>query len=165
LGCGPVAGGRDAAAGEFDRACAAPSAKRQRGAARLEQAVNALLPALGLRGRIAVGLQPRTTHHAHGAEDVTFEVQLNVGMEPRPFAKVASGGELSRLMLALKVVLAEHDAVSTLVFDEGDQGSGGEVGGPAGWATDGAARARSGGRQALVITHLPQIAVFGGHHL
>ncbi len=160
-----IAEQRDAAAGEFARACAALSAKRQRGAARLEQAVNALLPALGLRGRIAVGLQPRTTHHAHGAEDVTFEVQLNVGMEPRPFAKVASGGELSRLMLALKVVLAEHDAVSTLVFDEVDQGIGGEVGGRVGEALAGVAGGRSGGRQALVITHLPQIAVFADHHL
>ena len=160
-----IAEQRDAAAAEFARACAALSAKRQRGAARLEQAVNALLPALGLGGRIGVGLQPRTTHHAHGAEDVTFEIQLNVGMEPRPLAKVASGGELSRLMLALKVVLAEHDAVSTLVFDEVDQGIGGEVGGRVGEALAGVAGGRSGGRQALVITHLPQIAVFADHHL
>jgi DNA repair protein RecN (Recombination protein N) len=60
---------------------------------------------------------------------VQFVVQLNTGMDERPLAKVASGGELSRLTLALKVVLARHDAVPSLVFDEVDQGIGGEVGG------------------------------------
>src|SRR3989442_3913080 len=91
-------------------------------------------------------------------------MQLKDGMEPRPLAKVASGGELSRLMLALKVVLAEHDAVSTLVFDEVDQGIGGEVGGRVGEALAGVAGGRSGGRPARVITHLPQIALFSDHH-
>ena len=57
-----------------------------------------------------------------------FEVQLNAGLDARPLARVASGGELSRLMLALKVVLATHDAVPALVFDEVDQGIGGEAG-------------------------------------
>src|SRR5206468_2790021 len=81
-------------------------------------------------------------------------VQLNLGLDARPLARVASGGELSRLMLALKVVLAEHDAVPTLVFDEVDQGIGGEVGGRVGEALAGVGR----GRQALVTTYLPQIA-------
>src|SRR3989441_637324 len=161
-----IADQREAAAAEFARACAALSEKRKRGAGRLGQAVNELLPALGIPGgRFEVRLQPRTAHHALGAEDVTFEVQLNVGIEPRPLAKVASGGELSRLMLALKVVLAEHDAVASLVFDEVDQGIGGEVGGRVGEALRTAAAGRGGGRQALVITHLPQIAVFADHHL
>ena len=113
-------------------------------------------------------MQPRTTHHAHGAEDVTFEIQLNLGMDARPLSKVASGGELSRLMLALKVVLAEHDAVPALVFDEVDQGIGGEVGGRVGQALAAVSRAPAGGgggRQALVITHLPQIAAHADHHL
>jgi len=161
-----IADQREAAAAEFARACTALSEKRKRGASRLGQAVNELLPALGIPGgRFEVRLQPRTAHHALGAEDVTFEVQLNVGMEPRPLAKVASGGELSRLMLALKVVLAEHDAVASLVFDEVDQGIGGEVGGRVGEALRTVAAGRGGGRQALVITHLPQIAVFADHHL
>jgi DNA repair protein RecN (Recombination protein N) len=76
---------------------------------------------------------------------------------------VASGGELSRLMLALKVTLAAHDAVPTLVFDEVDQGIGGEVGGRVGEALR--AVAEQGARQVLVITHLPQIAVRAAHHL
>ena len=90
-----------------------------------------------------------------------FTVQLNVGLDARPLARVASGGELSRLMLALKVVLARHDAVPTLVFDEIDQGVGGEVG-----ARIGAALAEVAERhQVLVITHLPQIAARADQHL
>jgi DNA repair protein RecN (Recombination protein N) len=93
---------------------------------------------------------------------VTFEVELNRGMGARPLSRVASGGELSRLMLALKVVLAAHDAIATVVFDEVDQGIGGEVGGQVG---ESLARVAAGGRQTLVITHLPQIAAFADHHL
>src|SRR5436305_10572180 len=99
-----------------------------------------------------------------GAEGVVFEIQLNVGMEARPLARVASGGELSRLMLALKVVLAAHDAVPTLVFDEVDQGIGGEAGARVGEALKDVVAA-AGERQALVITHLPQIAAHADHHL
>jgi DNA repair protein RecN (Recombination protein N) len=159
-----LAAERTRAESDFQRACAALTRKRTAGAKTLSLAVTDLLPALGMAGgTFAAPLQPRTTHHAHGAEDVAFEVALNVGMESRPLARVASGGELSRLMLALKVVLAQHDAVPTLVFDEVDQGIGGEVGGRVGEAL--AAVARSGGRQALVITHLPQIAAYADHHI
>jgi len=159
-----IAGQRASAAADFARACAALSAKRKAGAGRLATAVNQLLPALGMPGgRFGATLQPRTAHGAHGSEDVVFEVELNVGLESRPLAKVASGGELSRLMLALKVVLAEHDAVPTLVFDEVDQGIGGEVGGRVGEAL--AAVTRDAHRQALVITHLPQIAAYARHQL
>ena len=155
---------RARAAGDFQRACAALTQKRMAGANTLSRAVTDLLPALGMvGGTFAAQLQPRATHHAHGAEDVVFEVALNEGMDARPLARVASGGELSRLMLALKVVLAQHDAVPTLVFDEVDQGIGGEVGGRVGEAL--ATVARGAGRQALVITHLPQIAAYADHHL
>ncbi len=161
-----IAEQRAAVAAEFARACTALSEKRQRGAARLDRAVNELLPALGLAGgRFAAQLVKLPAPQGSGVESVVFEVQLNVGIEARPLAKVASGGELSRLMLALKVVLAEHDAVPTLVFDEVDQGIGGEVGGRVGEALVGVARGSGGSRQVLVITHLPQIAVFADHHL
>jgi DNA repair protein RecN (Recombination protein N) len=115
-------------------------------------------------GTFNARLHPRPTSHAQGAEDVIFEVMLNVGMESRPLARVASGGELSRLMLALKVVLSAHDAVPTLVFDEVDQGIGGEVGVRVGEALARVA-GLAGERQALVITHLPQIAAYADHHL
>ena len=155
---------RATAARDFERACAALTAKRQTGARHLEQAVHELLPALGMpEGRFAVRITPRTTHSAQGAEAIVFEIQLNVGLDPRPLARVASGGELSRLMLALKVVLASHDAVPTLVFDEVDQGIGGEVGARVGEAL--AAVASRPGRQVLVITHLPQIAASADHQL
>src|SRR5205807_9840274 len=113
--------------------------------------------------RFAVRLVQLPAPRSHGAEDAVFEVQLNVGLEARPLAKVASGGELSRRMLALKVVLASHDAVPTLVFDEVDQGIGGEVGARVGEAL--AVVASRPGRQVLVITHLPQIAASADHQL
>jgi DNA repair protein RecN (Recombination protein N) len=158
-----IAADREKAATEFTRATEALTTKRTAGAKKLARAVNKLLPALGMEGgKFTAELLPRTTHHAHGAEDVTFQVKLNEGLDARPLARVASGGELSRLMLALKVVLAAHDVVPTLVFDEVDQGIGGEVGGRVGEALMDVSRE---GRQALVITHLPQIAVYADQHL
>jgi DNA repair protein RecN (Recombination protein N) len=161
-----IAALRETAALDFGRACSALTAKRTKGATQLAKAVNELLPALGMRGgRFTARLVSVPAPRSQGAEDVVFEVQLNVGLEARPLAKVASGGELSRLMLALKVVLAQHDAVPTLVFDEVDQGIGGEVGARVGEALATVSRAAPEGRQALVITHLPQIGAYADHHL
>jgi DNA repair protein RecN (Recombination protein N) len=161
-----LAAHRDAAAAALERAGAALSAKRRAAAERLSAAVNGWLPALGLGGgRLTADLTPLPPGAARGdgAETVAFVVRLNTGLEPRPLARSASGGELSRLMLALKVALAGHDAVPTLVFDEVDQGIGGEVGGRVGDALR--AVAQDGARQVLVITHLPQIAARADHHL
>ncbi|MGH7672539.1 MAG: DNA repair protein RecN, partial [Gemmatimonadales bacterium] len=166
-----IAEQRAEAAREFERACAALTKKRTAGAGKLSEAVHELLPALGMpSGRFETSHSPLPTPRGDGAEAVVFQVALNPGMGPRPLARVASGGELSRLMLALKVVLAAHDAVPTLVFDEVDQGIGGEVGSRVGEALArvvGRGRGGEGGgdRQALVITHLPQIAVYADHHL
>jgi DNA repair protein RecN (Recombination protein N) len=151
------------AAEEFARATAALTKKREAAGKKLARAVNKVLPALGMPGgKFTPTIARRTTHDARGAEDVIFAVKLNEGLDPRPLARVASGGELSRIMLALKVVLADQDAVPTLVFDEVDQGIGGEVGGRVGEALREVSR---GGRQALVITHLPQIAVYADQQL
>ena len=158
-----IAAERAQAAEEFTRATAALTTKRTAGAKKLSRAVNKVLPSLGMPGgRFGVNHSPLPTPQSHGAESVTFEVKLNEGMDSKPLARVASGGELSRLMLALKVVLASHDVVPTLVFDEVDQGIGGEVGGRIGEALKDVSRE---GRQALVITHLPQIAVYADQHL
>lgn len=158
---------RTAAEAEFTGACAALTAKRAAAGERLARDVDALLPALGMPGgHVEVRCTPLAEPRADGAEAIALLVQLNVGLEARPLGRVASGGELSRLMLALKVVLAAHDAVPTLVFDEVDQGIGGEVGGRVGEAL--AAVARGSGRiarQVLVITHLPQIAAYADHHV
>jgi len=136
--------------------------RRIAAAERLARSVNRLLPKLGLSGgRLTVALQSLPAPAAFGGESIQFLVQLNAGMEERPLTRVASGGELSRLMLALKVVLARHDAVPTLVFDEVDQGIGGEVGGQVGAALANVAERH----QVLVITHLPQIAARADRHL
>jgi DNA repair protein RecN (Recombination protein N) len=143
-------------------AAASLTARRSAAAERLSRGVSKLLPKLGLPGgRMAVELKPLAEPARQGAEAVQFVVQLNTGMDERPLARVASGGELSRLTLALKVVLARHDAVPSLVFDEVDQGIGGEVGGQVAAAlAEVAAR-----HQVLVITHLPQIAARADRHL
>lgn len=153
---------RATAAAALERAAAALTARRADGAARLARGANRLLPHLGLPGgKLSVALEPVGVVGAHGAESVAFLVQLNVGHEARPLARSASGGELSRIMLALKVLLARHDAVPTLVFDEVDQGIGGETGAEVGSALADVAA----GHQVLVITHLPQIAARADRHL
>lgn len=153
---------RAKASEEFAHACAALTAKRTTGTKKLARAINKILPALGMPGgRFGTNISPLPSPTGSGAETVVFEIELNPGLGQRPLARVASGGELSRLMLALKVVLAAQDAVPTLVFDEVDQGIGGEVGGRVGEALG----AVSKNRQALVITHLPQIAVHADQHL
>ena len=157
-----LAARREAAEGALRQAAAALTAKRTEAAGRLGRAVGKLLPKLGLpAGKFEARIEPLVEPQAHGAEQVTFTVQLNQGLEPRPLAKSASGGELSRLMLALKVVLAGHDDVPTLIFDEVDAGIGGEVGTQVGEALAQVAAKR----QVLVVTHLPQIAACADRHL
>ena len=153
---------RAAADGVLQAAAAALTARRKAAAKKLAGAVGKLLPGLGMpdgRFTVDVGTAPAVT--SAGSDTVTFMVQLNPGLDARPLAQVASGGELSRLMLALKVVLAAHDAVPTLVFDEVDQGIGGEVAVKVAEAL----AAVAGARQVLVITHLPQIAARASHHV
>jgi DNA repair protein RecN (Recombination protein N) len=143
-------------------AAQALSAKRADAAGRLARGVNRLLGSLGLPGgKLSVSLSPLPSPSSHGQEEVTFMVSLNAGLEPRALARSASGGELSRLMLALKVVLAGHDAIPTLIFDEVDQGIGGEIGSQVANALGQVA----GKHQVLVITHLPQIAARADRHL
>ncbi len=157
-----IAARRSAASAALDAAVAARSARRREAADGLVRAVNRWLPKLGLPGgRLAVQLEALATPSLFGAESVSFTVRLNEGLDPRPLAQVASGGELSRLMLALKVVLARHDAVDTLVFDEVDAGIGGEIGAQVGDALASVADKH----QVLVLTHLPQIAARADRHL
>ncbi|MGB5527112.1 MAG: DNA repair protein RecN, partial [Gemmatimonadota bacterium] len=104
------------------------TALRKASAARLESEVTGLLDELGMEGgRFRVRLEELAELGSHGAERAEFQVSLNPGFEPGPLARVASGGELSRVMLALKTVLAEVDGVPSLVFDEIDSGVGGRV--------------------------------------
>jgi DNA repair protein RecN (Recombination protein N) len=98
---------------------------------------------------------------ATGVDEVELLLAANVGSEPRPLAKVASGGELSRVMLALEVSLASTSPVPTFVFDEVDAGVGGKAAGEVGRRL--ARLARSA--QVLVVTHLPQVAAYADHHV
>ena len=95
-----------------------------------------------------------------GLDKVEFLIAPNPGEDLKPLARIASGGETSRLMLALKNVLARADQIPTLIFDEIDQGIGGRVGGTVGEKLWGLARQH----QVMVITHLPQLAAFGDQH-
>ncbi len=96
-----------------------------------------------------------------GADEVEFLLAANSGTEPRPLAKGASGGELSRVMLALEVVLAGHGSVPTMVFDEVDAGVGGAAAVEVGRRLAELARST----QVLVVTHLPQVAAFADQHV
>jgi DNA repair protein RecN (Recombination protein N) len=135
---------------------------RQTAARRLAANVDEVLPDLGMPdGHVGVRLQPLPEIGAHGAEDIEFRVSLNVGHEERPLSRVASGGELSRVMLALKTILARLDRVPTLVFDEVDAGIGGRVGLMVGETM----RRVAAHHQVFAITHLPQIAARAHHHI
>ena len=135
---------------------------RRAGAKRLADAVDAILPELGMPdGHLTVSLPPTKAIGASGAEDVEFCVSLNVGHEPRALSRVASGGELSRVMLALKTILARLDRVPTLIFDEVDAGIGGKVGLQVGETM----RRVASHHQVFAITHLPQIAARAHHHI
>ena len=141
---------------------AALTRRRTSGAKKLSRAVGELLPALGMpHGKFMVSLTPRDEIAATGAEDVEFQVALNVGHDARALARVASGGELSRLMLALETILARIDHVPTLIFDEVDAGIGGRVGLQVGDTM----RRVAGNHQVLAITHLAQIAARAHNHI
>ena len=133
---------------------------RREAATRLRDAVMAELPPLRLdkaRYFVEVTDTPETAWGAGGADQVRFLIATNPGQEPGPLAKIASGGELSRLMLALKVVLSAGSTVPTLVFDEVDSGVGGATAASVGERLSRVAEAV----QVLVVTHSPQVAARG----
>ena len=96
-----------------------------------------------------------------GQDNVEFLISTNPGEEPKPLAKIASGGELSRIMLAFKSALADKDAIPTVIYDEIDTGVSGLAAGRIGQKL----KQTSQGHQVLCITHTPQIAAFADHQL
>ena len=151
-----------AATARLEEQSRALTSLRTRAAERLAKAVDEVLPDLGMSdGRFHAALLPLRELGPDGAEGVEFRVSLNVGHEDRPLARVASGGELSRVMLALKTILARLDHVGTLIFDEVDAGIGGRVGLQVGETM----RRVAGDHQVFAITHLAQIAARGHHHI
>lgn len=138
------------------------SSLRAAASKKLAKAVDGVLPDLGMNGgRFTVTLAPKGAPDENGAEDVEFKIALNVGHDARPLARVASGGELSRVMLALKTILARADSVPTLVFDEVDAGIGGKVGLQVGDTL----RRVAEHHQVFAISHLPQIAARAHNHI
>jgi len=138
------------------------SAKRREAAGRLDSAVKAELPPLKLeRARFITQIESdEAARGPEGFERVEFWVETNPGTRPGPMMKVASGGELSRFMLALKVVLSERGSAPTLVFDEIDTGVGGAVADAIGERL-----ARLAQRvQVISVTHAPQVAAKAGQH-
>ena len=145
----------------LDAATAALTDARQEAAGRLAAAVNAELPPLGLPpNAFGVTLEPADVGPT-GADRVLFTFAPNPGEPPRPLGRIASGGEASRLSLALKVVLATADETPLLVFDEVDAG----VGGRNASALGERLRALSRFHQVLCVTHLPQVAAYADSHL
>ena len=127
----------------------------------LQQGVEGELRDLAMpKARFSVALTPQATPGPFGCEKIEFLLQANPGEVARPLAKVASGGELSRLMLAIQRTAPAGAEVATLIFDEVDAG----IGGAAATAVGEKLRAVATDRQVLCITHLPQVAAFAQHH-
>lgn len=136
---------------------------RGKAARKLEKEVGAALAELGMgAAKLSVVIEPRPLGPT-GADRVELMLASNKGEDTRPLAKVASGGELSRIMLALKLALRRADEVATYVFDEVDTGIGGATAQVVGAQIRAVASSESG-RQVLCVTHLPQIAAYADHH-
>lgn len=159
---------------EAQHLCTALSAKRVHVAKHLSERIEKELRTLGMdkaEFQASVELIPdeggefqidgeRYAFRSDGMDDVEFLIAPNVGSEPRPITKIASGGEISRIMLALKTVLVQVDEVPTLLFDEIDSGIGGKVADVVGKKL----KELSAFSQVICITHLPQIARFADKH-
>lgn len=138
------------------------SKARAKAAPQLAKAVTAAMQGLGMQGgRFDVGLEKSGEPTASGLEDVAFLVAGHAGSTPRPIAKVASGGELSRIALAIAVTTSRLGTAQALIFDEVDAGVGGAVAETVGRLMKQLGR----DRQVLAVTHLPQVAACADHHL
>ena len=136
--------------------------ERQKAAPKLSKAVTQSMQTLGMQGGVfEVALQRLEEPQAHGWEQVEFRVAGHAGATPKPVGKVASGGELSRIALAISVVTSRLGQAPTLIFDEVDSGIGGAVAHTVGQLL----RQLGRDRQVLAVTHLPQVAACADHHL
>jgi DNA repair protein RecN (Recombination protein N) len=149
-----------AAKQHYSELAAKLSAERRQAATKLARLVTAAMKELAMAGgKFEAALRPIEAGSAQGNESVEFLVSTNPGVEPRPLAKVASGGELSRISLAIQVITAKAAAVPTLVFDEVDSGIGGAVAEVVGRKL----KLLGNERQVLCVTHLAQVAAQADH--
>jgi DNA repair protein RecN (Recombination protein N) len=138
------------------------SKARTKAAPQLAKAVTLAMQGLGMQGgRFDVALEKTEAPTASGLEEVAFLVAGHAGSTPRPIGKVASGGELSRIALAIAVTTSRLGTADTLIFDEVDAGVGGAVAETVGRLMKQLGR----DRQVLAVTHLPQVAACADHHL
>ena len=150
----------EAAKSRYGELAAKLSAGRKEAATKLARQVSAGMKELAMTGgRFEVALRPMEGGSAHGGEAVEFLVSTNAGMTPQPLAKVASGGELARIGLAIRVITSKAAAVPTLIFDEVDAGIGGAVAEVVGRNL----RTLGRERQVLCVTHLAQVASQAEH--
>ena len=148
----------------YQKAAADLSKARLQAAAALSAQVDELLHRLGLpQGRFTVELMTKSREgtHQRGDDEAEFIAMLNPGLPAQPLRKVASGGELARICLALHTCAPQSREAPTLVFDEVDSGVGGAVAEQVGQLL----RRLAAGQQVLCITHLPQVAALGNHHM
>lgn len=137
------------------------SASRARAAAHLDDGITAAMAELGMHGGcFQTRIVPRESPAEHGWDRIEFHVSANPGQPVQPLARVASGGELARISLAIQVIAARAGAIPTLIFDEVDSGIGGGVAEVVGRLL----RQLGTDRQVLCVTHLPQVAAQGHHH-
>lgn len=156
-----LAAQRDAAAAELDAAAAALTAAREDAALRLGSLVTEELHALALPdATLTVQVSPAAPA-AHGRDEVSILLAPHPGADPRPVSRGASGGELSRVMLAIEVVIAGVEPVPTFVFDEVDAG----IGGAAAIEVGRRLARLAESSQVIAVTHLAQVAAFAGNHL
>ena len=138
------------------------SKARRKAAPQLAKAITLSMQGLGMQGgRFEVAVEATAQASQHGMEDVNFLVAGHAGSTPRPVNKVASGGELSRMALAIAVTTSQLGTAQTLIFDEVDAGVGGAVAETVGRLMKQLGR----DRQVLAVTHLPQVAACADHHL
>jgi DNA repair protein RecN (Recombination protein N) len=145
----------------YDIAAGALTAKRQKSAASLDRAMAKQLAPLKMERAVFTTDVTLVPAGPDGCDAVAFTVATNPGAPSGPLNKIASGGELSRFLLALKVCLTSDDAGLTMIFDEIDRGVGGATADAVGRRLQGLAE----GGQVLVVTHSPQVAALGAHHM
>ena len=137
------------------------SVARKKAARELEEKVSAAMQSLAMTGGLfEIALSALPDGNAHGLEEIEFQVSAHSSLSPKPLAKVASGGELSRISLAIQVITSKVSLVPTLIFDEVDVGIGGGVAEIVGQLL----KQLGTERQVLCVTHLPQVAAQGDHH-
>jgi len=153
----------NAAEEAYVAAAEALSKNRRKTAKRFNAAVSEAMQGLGMPGgtfEVQLERKPQSRAGADGIDDIEFLISANPGQEPQPLAKIASGGELSRMSLAIQVIASDGSRIPTMIFDEVDSGVGGGVAEMVGRRLADLGQSR----QVLCVTHLPQVAALAGQH-